>query len=75
MRTAKIFKNGKNQAVRLPKQFEFEGVDEVVIHKEGDAIVLTPIRKSWLSFTKLSAADDDFMSSRPDLVDDKRVHF
>lgn len=75
MRTAKLFKNGKNQAVRLPKQFEFRGIDEVIIRKEGDTIVLIPIRKTWLSYADLAAADDDFMSSRPTLVDDKRVSF
>jgi len=47
MRTAALFINGKNQAVRLPKEFEFEGVTEVEICKEGESIVLTPKRKSW----------------------------
>ncbi|MCY3956026.1 MAG: type II toxin-antitoxin system VapB family antitoxin [Nitrospira sp.] len=75
MRTAKLFRNGKNQAVRLPKQFEFEGVNEISIHKEGNAIVLLPLRKSWVSYAALPAADDDFMAARPSLLDDKRVNF
>jgi antitoxin VapB len=76
MRTAKLFKNGKNQAVRLPKQFEFEGIDEVIIKKEGDKIVLIPIRKTWLSYADLPLADDDFMLTRPSLMDDdERVSF
>ncbi len=76
MRTAKIFKNGKNQAVRLPRQFEFEGINEVIIRKEGDNVLLIPIRKNWVSYSGLPLADDDFMSSRPALMDDdKRVNF
>ena len=75
MRTAKLFKNGKNQAVRLPKQFEFAGIDEVILRKAGDTIVLIPIRKTWASYADLPAADDDFMSQRPSLMDDKRVNF
>lgn len=41
---AKLFWNGRSQAVRLPKDFRFEG-DEVSIRREGDAVVLEPIRK------------------------------
>ncbi|MBI5445429.1 MAG: AbrB/MazE/SpoVT family DNA-binding domain-containing protein [Deltaproteobacteria bacterium] len=43
MQTAKIFKNGNSQAIRLPKEFRFEG-DEVVVKKVGDAVMLFPIR-------------------------------
>ena len=72
--TAKLFVNGKSQAVRIPKMFEFKGVDEVIIQKEGDAIILTPIRKNWLSFAELPEADDDFMTERPELFKDDRVN-
>jgi antitoxin VapB len=41
MQTAKLFKNGRSQAVRLPKEFRFEG-DEVYVKREGDAVVLIP---------------------------------
>ena len=44
--TAKLFKNGRSQAVRLPKEFRFEGT-EVQIEKVGDSIVLTPKKKKW----------------------------
>jgi len=40
MRTVSILKNGKNQAVRLPKDFEFDGASELEIHKQGDVITL-----------------------------------
>lgn len=41
---AKLFWNGRSQAVRLPKEFRFEG-DEVEIRKEGDAVILEPVSK------------------------------
>jgi antitoxin VapB len=45
--TAKLFQNGRSQAVRLPKEFRFAG-KEVQIRREGDAVILEPIRaKAW----------------------------
>jgi len=75
MRTASLFKNGKNQAVRLPKEFEFEGVTEVEIQRDGESIILTPKRKSWASFSEVERADKDFLGERPDLFDEGRVDF
>ncbi|MGH6958426.1 MAG: antitoxin [Caulobacteraceae bacterium] len=43
--TAKLFTHGGSQAVRLPKEFRFEG-KEVEIRKEGDAIVLRPLQRT-----------------------------
>jgi antitoxin VapB len=43
--TAKLFKNGRSQAVRLPKDFRFKGT-EVKIRKEGEKVILEPIEKS-----------------------------
>ena len=40
MRTVSIFRNNRNQAIRLPKDLEFPGVTELSIEREGDAIVL-----------------------------------
>jgi len=73
VRTASLFKNGKNQAVRLPKEFEFDGVTEVEISKEGESIVLTPKRKSWMSLLETERADADFLVDRPDILEDGRV--
>jgi antitoxin VapB len=44
MTTAKLFKHGGSQAVRLPKAFRFEGT-EVIIEKKGESIVLTPKKR------------------------------
>jgi antitoxin VapB len=43
--TAKLFKNGRSQAVRLPRDFRFKGT-EVKIRKEGEKVILEPIEKS-----------------------------
>jgi antitoxin VapB len=48
MRTVKIFKNGKSQAIRLPKEFRFEGQTEVSIRRRGKAVILEPVEGfSW----------------------------
>lgn len=44
---AALFRNGRNQAVRIPRELEMEG-SEVLIRKEGDSLILTPIRKHRL---------------------------
>ena len=57
---ASLFRNGCNQAVRIPRDFEFES-SEVLMRKEGDQLILTPIRKnrplnlpaSWQPLMKL----------------------
>lgn len=44
---AKVFWNGRSQAVRLPKEFRFEG-DEVLVRREGEAVILEPVpRRDW----------------------------
>jgi len=64
MRTAKLFKNGGSQAVRLPKEFRFEG-SRVFIKKVGDAVVLLPRQDSWqMLFDSLEQFTDDFMATR-----------
>ena len=64
MKTAKLFQNGQSQAVRLPKEFRFEG-EEVIIKRSGNAVVLIPANHSWDvladSLDKFSA---DFMDNR-----------
>jgi antitoxin VapB len=63
---AKIFKNGRSQAVRLPKEFRFDG-DTVKIRKEGKKVVLEPMEKTkWpRGFWKSFSPDPDFDIPRP----------
>lgn len=64
MKTAKLFKNGQSQAVRLPKEFRMPG-REVYIKKEGEAIILLPKEKSWESlFESLNHFEKDFKIER-----------
>lgn len=73
MKTAALFINGRSQAVRIPKEFEFEGVAEVEISREGDALVLRPARKTWTSFADVPLADADFLADRADVIGEGRV--
>ncbi len=50
MRTVSIFKNGNNRAIRLPRDLDFEGVSELEIVREGDSIILRPVRPTRGSF-------------------------
>jgi len=71
MKTAKLFRNGQSQAVRLPKEFRFEG-DFVYVKKSGNAIILLPAKGSWDSLIQsLDKFSDDFMAKReqPDSQD------
>ena len=46
-RQVRLFRNGRNQAVRIPREFELDG-DEAIMHKEGDRLILEPVRKGRL---------------------------
>lgn len=46
-RHAALFRNGRNQAVRIPREFEMEGT-QVLMRKEGDRLILSPVRKNRL---------------------------
>jgi antitoxin VapB len=72
MRTVSIFRNNRNQAVRLPRDLEFPGVTELTIERRGDALILRPVRPSWTSFADEPPADADFLSHRPDLIEEGR---
>ncbi|HEY4115168.1 MAG TPA: type II toxin-antitoxin system VapB family antitoxin [Rhizomicrobium sp.] len=52
IKTAKLFKSGRSQAVRLPKEFRFEGT-EVRVRRDGQAVVLEPVKppkRDWKAF-------------------------
>ncbi len=69
---AKLFMNGRSQAVRLPKEFRFAG-SEVLISKEGQNIILSPRPPSWDAFFKETPLpSEDFMATREDLPPQSR---
>ncbi|MGE4564940.1 MAG: antitoxin [Victivallaceae bacterium] len=58
MDTAKVFKTGRSQAVRIPKRFRFE-TKSVRIRKQGNSIILTPRTElTWDDFFALHACPD-----------------
>ena len=62
METAKLFKNGQSQAVRLPKEYRFEGKD-VYIKKMDGIVLLIPKEDLWENFVhSLDKFSDDFLS-------------
>lgn len=79
MPTAKLFRNGRSQAVRLPVNFRFEG-SEVHIRRDpatGD-VILSRRPEGWSDFFELTAAlnvPEDFMADRRDAPPQKRKLF
>ena len=65
-RHASLFRNGRNQAVRIPREFEMEGT-EVLMRKDGDRLILTPIRKNRLQ--DLLASWEPLDEALPDVED------
>ena len=64
MQTAKLFENGRSQAVRLPKECRFKG-DEVFVRKYEDIVILFPKRSPWAPLVNsLDTFTDDFMAER-----------
>jgi len=62
-RAAKIFMNNRSQAVRLPKEFQFDTA-EVFIRKEGSDVVLSPRPQDWSSYLDGGAvASEDFLKA------------
>lgn len=72
MDTAKIFTNGRSQAVRLPKDYRIQG-KEAFITKIGDSVLLIPKKEKWDSlFDSLTQFSDDFMDERAQPEVDER---
>jgi len=78
-RTAKLFRNGRSQAVRLPSEYRFEG-SEVFIRRDratGD-VILSRRPESWTDFFELMKTieiPDDFLGDRGDARPQKRELF
>lgn len=65
-RHVRLFRNGRNQAVRIPVEFELPG-DEAVMHRDGDRLVIEPVRKRGLValLKAMKPLEEDF----PEIVD------
>ncbi len=66
-RHVRLFRNGRNQALRIPRDLELEG-DEAIIRKEGDRLIVEPVRKGRLLalLAKLEPIEEPF----PDVDED-----
>ncbi len=73
MEKAKVFETGRSQAVRLPKKYRFS-VDEVVIQKVGNSLILTPVDKVWETVQNGidSFTDDFFEDGRAEEIPSER---
>jgi len=72
-RHVKLFKNGRNQAVRIPREFELPGED-AIMHREGERLIIEPAppRSLLAVLAQLSPLDEDFApvdDAPPDAVD------
>ncbi|MFA6211389.1 MAG: type II toxin-antitoxin system VapB family antitoxin [Candidatus Obscuribacterales bacterium] len=64
MKRAKLFRNGQSQAVRLPRECQFEGT-EVMAKRVGNFVVLMPVQNSWDTLIQsLDMFSSDFMVDR-----------
>ncbi len=72
MKTAKLFYNGQSQAVRLPKEFRFEG-ESVFVQKVGNGVMLLPKNDQWETMIEAGKDfTDDFMSKRDTGLEQER---
>ncbi len=68
-RHVRLFRNGRNQALRIPREFELQG-NEAIIRKEGDRLIVEPIRKGRLLalLITLDSLDEAFPDINEDLA-------
>lgn len=68
-RHVRIFKNGRNQAIRIPREFELPG-DEAIIQKEGDRLIIEPAKKKSLLclLSTWEPSDEEFPDVDRDLL-------
>ena len=75
MITAKVFKSGNSQAVRLPKEYRLDA-KEVSVNRIGNVLMLVPKGDPWRVFSEgLKEVGDDFPSSIPKLKHSSRIGF
>lgn len=77
-KTAKLFTHGGSQAVRLPREFRFDG-REVRIRKDGDKVILEPLERDWAAtwseLDRLQVEAGELFPERPDQPSPREVGF
>ncbi|MEX5594265.1 type II toxin-antitoxin system VapB family antitoxin [Pseudomonas orientalis] len=69
MSTVSIIESGEGQTIHLPADMAYDGVDELEILREGDTIILRPVRPSWLTLVDLPKVDEVFLQERKDVIE------
>ena len=73
--TAKVFMNGRSQAIRLPKEFRVEGDEVYITKKDGKIIIFEKSQKSWAEIVKEMPAFPDYDVGRKNIgVKAREVH-
>ncbi len=73
MKTARVFKSGNSQAVRLPKEFKLDVAEVRVFRKDGD-LVLRPLRRTWQDyFDRGRRFSGDFPTTIEDLALEEKI--
>ena len=72
-KVAKVFKNRRSQAVRIPKEFRFD-TDEVLIERKGKQVILTPkIIKPWKTWTEYFSRRNELSDDFPNGIEDTPI--
>ncbi len=73
--TAKVFMNGRSQAIRLPKELRFD-TETVYLRKEGNEVIISATEADWdVFFSQTSAFGEDFLLDREDVPAQEREFF
>ena len=65
-RHVRLFRNGRNQALRIPREYELEG-KEAIIYKDGDRLIIEPVKKATL--LELLASWEPLTEDFPEIID------
>ena len=75
MKTVKLFRNGRSQCVRLPREFRFEG-DHVFLKRVGNGVLILPSKRAWDTLIhSLDQFSDDFLAEREQPAQQRRSEF
>lgn len=77
-RTAKLFRNGRSQAVRLPADYRFQGSEVYIRRTDAGDVILSRKPESWQDFFELMKTvdvPDDFLADRKDTPPQRRDLF
>lgn len=72
MKKIAVFKHGNSRAINLPQALGFDRINKLEIAREGNTIILRPVKPDWASFLQEQKSDADFMTEREDVIANDR---